>query len=167
MIPIDQWRLKINDKVFGPYTTEQLRKFAHEGRFAAWSMVAPAGADTWRRASDETTFANFFGKAAKQGQDRKFGRRDQFQPTESDQQQEAPKAAKPRALNTQKRTQPAASGAANFIIVFDTVSAAASKAGAVIQSVGAGFRLTENVWALTCNMTAVGVRNAIAPHIAL
>ncbi|MEL7488879.1 MAG: GYF domain-containing protein, partial [Pseudomonadota bacterium] len=61
MFSAENWCVKVNDKVYGPYTSQQLRKFAHEGRLAAWSLIAPAGSRAWRKAQDENTFSSFFG----------------------------------------------------------------------------------------------------------
>jgi len=61
MLVADNWCVKVNDKVYGPYTSQQLRNFAHEGRLAAWSLIAPAGSRSWRKAQEESTFSSFFG----------------------------------------------------------------------------------------------------------
>ena len=61
MVAADNWCVKVDDRVYGPYSHQDLRKFAHEGRLAAWSLIAPAGGREWRKASDEPHFAAFFG----------------------------------------------------------------------------------------------------------
>lgn len=78
MLAADNWCVKVHDRVYGPYSSEQLRKFAHEGRIASWSLIAPAGSRNWREARRENAFASFFGNAATPqagDQSNAFGRR--------------------------------------------------------------------------------------------
>jgi hypothetical protein len=142
----DNWCLKTNDRVFGPYTSEQLRKFAHAGRFAPTSLIAPAGSRDWREARAETAFSSFFGMAgaANSGEPRR-----------------------PRAFGhaEQNNSPTEKTGPANFVLVFDVVSAAAGRIEPTLQSLGAAFRLADNVWTVSCALTAIGVRNAIAPYL--
>jgi hypothetical protein len=159
MLAADNWCVRVDERVYGPYTSQQLRKFAAEGRLAGWSQIAPAGSRTWREAKDEPTFSNLFGGAQRAG--RAFGKRDDVEPAPSARSggrrhQTATPAAKAPA---------AATGPANFILVFDVVNAAASRVESAIMTLGPAFRLTENVWAVTSDSTATGVRNAIAPYL--
>jgi hypothetical protein len=147
MLAADNWCVKVDDRIYGPYSSQQLRKFAHEGRFAASSLVAPAGSRDWRQAREDTTFASFFGEKAERKPEagRVFGKLD-------------------------KNAEPAAErdvdlGVANFLIVFDVVSGAATRVENVVLSLGPAFRLTENVWAVSTDLTSTGVRNAIAPYL--
>jgi hypothetical protein len=149
----DNWCIKANDRVFGPYTSEQLRKFAHEGRFAATSLIAPAGSRDWREARSETAFASFFGATPASNSDARSAR-----PREP----RRPKAFGQVGANGTPTEQ---SGPANFILIFDVVSAAASRIEPALMSLGSAFRLADNVWAVSCALTAIGVRNAIAPFL--
>lgn len=159
MLAAENWCLKVEDKVYGPYTTPQMRKFAHEGRLASWSLIAPAGNREWREARKESVFADFFGckREQKNGAARAFGRREYA---------ETPPAAKPERKLKPRPPLPAEDiGVANFIIVFDVVSGAASRVEAAVTSLGSAFRVADNVWSVACELTAVGVRNAIAPYL--
>lgn len=143
----ENWCVKVDDKVYGPYTAEQLRKYAHEGRLAAWSQIAPAGSRAWREAQSETTFASFFGHKVKAKGDnvsRSFGRRDQAM------------------ADTRRRQAPAMS---NFLIIFDPADGAAHRMETAVRSLGHAFLVAENVWSVTCDLTATGVRNAVAPYL--
>lgn len=162
MLAADNWCIKVNDKVYGPYSSKQLRKFAHEGRLAGWSLISPAGGRSWRRAQDVSAFSSFFGGDAKPSAAASkaataarpnFGRRD----IEDDAGSKT--AARPDAKSKSMPT------VANFIIIFDVVSAAASRAEAAILSLGPGFRIADNVWTIACELTVIGVRNAIAPYL--
>lgn len=160
MIAAENWCVKVADKVYGPYSTQQLRKFAHEGRLAAWSLISPAGGREWREARTETVLANFFGyEPASKGKfaARTFGKREE-QFFETPTEETANGKARTPATQASPRI-------ANFIIIFDVVSAAATRVEAAILSLGTAFRVADNVWSLSCELTAVGVRNAIAPYL--
>ncbi len=145
----DNWCIKAKDRVFGPYTSEQLRKFAHEGRFAATSLIAPAGSRDWREARSENTFASFFGAAPERA-------------PKTANEPRRPKAFGQSAANNSSTEQ---TGPANFVLIFDVVSAAASRIEPALLSLGRAFRLADNVWAVSCALTAIGVRNAVAPYL--
>ncbi|WDI31653.1 GYF domain-containing protein [Hyphococcus flavus] len=170
MLAAENWCLKVEDKVYGPYTSEQMRKFAHEGRLAPWSMIAPAGGRSWREARSEAVFANFFGVQKTPGpkkEDKVFGKRNDWD--DDFEKQSAPANDKPanspnQVRQTQNRKQHEIQ-AANFILIFDVVSGAASRVEAAVLSLGQAFRIADNVWSVSCELTAVGVRNAIAPYL--
>ncbi len=182
MLAADNWCVKVKEKVYGPYSSQQLRKFAHEGRLASWSLIAPAGSREWREARREKTFAAFFGaKPARAETDpAAFGRRDDLQPSGNASVEAPPLSAAEAFVNgafvcesrpphraasamaAKRGEQPAF---ANFILIFDVVSAAASRIEYAVLSLGPAFKLAENVWTVNCGLTAIGVRNAIAPHL--
>lgn len=145
MLATDNWCIKVAQRVYGPYTQDQMAAFATEGRLSGQSLVAPAGGKTWREARQYPAIAGLLdvkGKAA----GRAFGKN-------------APAEAGGHAL--------AEGASANFVVVFDVVSGAASRLAHVLSSLGPAFRLTDNVWTVSSNQTALGVKNAIAPHLAL
>lgn len=176
MLAAENWCVKVQDKVYGPYTTQQMRKFAQEGRLARWSLVAPAGGQTWREARSEYVFAGFFklpeaAAPAPASAGRSFGKRHDCDNTVSE---DAPESHRPahvpakkikeqRAARNESETQ--GHTAANFVVIFDVVSAAASRVEAAMLSLGPAFRVADNVWHVTCELTAVGVRNAITPYL--
>jgi len=160
MVVAENWCLKVDDKVYGPYTTPQMRKYAHQGRLASWSLISPAGSREWREAHTETIFADFFGcrRETHGGAARPcFGRRENAPQHAGEEPVRGPHPKRPLAADP--------AGLANFIIVFDVVSGAASRVEAAVMSLGAGFRIADNVWSVACELTAVGVRNAIAPYL--
>lgn len=159
----DNWCIKSNERVYGPYSSRDLKKFVSEGRFAAWSLVAPAGSRDFKEAKAEPAFAQFFGleaPAATSG----FGKRDT--PAANDESDRAaPRRAKPLGRETRHAPSTEQATLSNFVIVFDTVNAAASRVENALSSLGTAFRLAENVWSVTCPLTAIGVRNAISPFL--
>ncbi|MGD9800506.1 MAG: DUF4339 domain-containing protein [Parvularculaceae bacterium] len=155
----ENWCIKSNDKVYGPYSSSELRKFAYEGRFAATSMIAPAGSREWREARNEPAFAQIFGLNAANDAAKCFGKRDDAEDVRE------PRRARPlgnAGRNASPTEQPTP---ANFVLIFDVVNAAASRVENALSSLGTSFRLAENVWSVNCSLTAIGVRNAISPFL--
>lgn len=169
----DNWCIKSNDRVYGPYSSRDLKKYAHEGRFAAWSLVAPAGSRDFKEARFEPAFAQFFGLETAPDGARAFGKLDraakELSPPAND-GAEGPRRARPLGQSAKSGASSANSSTeqlapANFVIIFDAVNAAASRVENALRSLGTAFRLAENVWSVNCPLTAIGVRNAIAPFL--
>ena len=130
----DNWCIKSSERIYGPYTSAELRKFAHEGRFAARTLVAPAGSRDWREARAEPSFAQFFGLAASAEAPNGFGRRDDAA--------REPRRARP--IGQQRHapsTEQQGSATANFVVIFDVVNAAASRVENALTSLGTAIRL--------------------------
>lgn len=174
MLAAENWCIKVQEKVYGPYTTQQMRKFAHEGRLASWSLVSPAGGQTWREAKREMVFANFFGKELPttntKASHKAFGKRSDCDNVVNEDGPQAEAngfvpAKTVKAQRTARADNAPETGDANFVVIFDVVSAAATRVEAAMMSLGPAFRIADNVWHVTCELTAVGVRNAIAPYL--
>ncbi len=155
MLAAENWCVKVVDKVYGPYTSAQMRKYAHEGRLSARSLISPAGSRAWCEARREAAFANFFGYNSladnKLAGDPVFGKCDV--------------AANDTRADTRKLAKTSGVDSANFVIIFDSVAATASRVEAAVVGLGNAFRIADNVWSLSCELTAVGVRNALAPYL--
>ncbi len=156
MLAAENWCVKVDDKVYGPYTSEQMRKYAHEGRLAAWSLIAPAGSRAWIEARKEAAFSNFFGydvmSKHQMPKDRPFGKRDDAKTSDIGND------------NAKSKSQPDVQ-VANFVVIFDVVSASASRVEAAVHTLGNAFRIADNVWSVSSDLTAVGVRNSVAPYL--
>lgn len=143
MLATDNWCIKVAQRVYGPYTQDQMTAFAAEGRLSGQSLVAPAGGKMWREARQYPALSTLLD--GKKPDAKSFGR--------------SKPSAGPAAL--------AEGATANFVIVFDVVSGSASRIAHVVASLGPCFRLTDNVWSVASNQTALGVKNALAPHLQL
>ncbi len=182
MLAAENWCIKVKDKVYGPYTKEQLLSFARQGRLAPWSIISPAGGQTWREARSEPAFAALFdsqtaGATHAKGQrvhDSAFGKRTDWNAQGANAEDHEPATPADGGITAlgpefrkryNQRRAANAPHTANFIIVFDVVSGAASRVQAAVMSLGPAFRVAENVWSVSCELTAVGVRNAIAPYL--
>ena len=157
MIAADNWCIKVADKIYGPYSSEKMRVLAQEGRLAAWSLICPAGSREWREAQEEMQFASFFGISKKKTEA-------PAETIETDQNVSNGNGKKSGVLFGKKAT-PTSPPAANFIVIFDVERGSAERVSAAMYSLGPSFRMTDNVWSVTCELTAVGVRNAIAPYL--
>lgn len=54
------WTISVGGRVYGPYSAEQMRSFAAEGRLAPNSLVAHHGDQNFRNANEEPELAKFF-----------------------------------------------------------------------------------------------------------
>lgn len=55
------WIVNVDGRAYGPYTDAQMAAFAAEGRLAPQSLIARAGEDAFRAASEEPELARLFG----------------------------------------------------------------------------------------------------------
>ena len=161
----ENWCLKSNERIYGPYSARDLKKFAFEGRFAAWSLVAPAGSAEFKEACKEPAFADFFGAANVTDNARAFGKFENSKLEPGDPSSTSPRRARALGREQKQQAQNDHHPISNFVIVFDVVNAAASRVENALAGLGTAFRLAENVWSVSCPLTAIGVRNAIAPFL--
>ncbi|WOI54158.1 GYF domain-containing protein [Parvularcula sp. LCG005] len=142
MLSTDNWCIKVAEKVYGPYTQDQMGSFAAEGRLSATSLVAPAGSKVWREARQYPSFASVL--SGKQAKPKAFGKGG----ATSNAAREVPEGAE-----------------ANFVLVFDNVAGTAGRMEPVLRGLGTAFRMAENVWVLTSTQSVLGVKNAVAPNL--
>ncbi|MEM9422312.1 MAG: GYF domain-containing protein [Pseudomonadota bacterium] len=142
MLATDNWCIKVADRVYGPYTHDQMATFASEGRLSAQSMVSPAGGKLWREARAYPPLADLIHGTPKQ--ERTFG----------------------KANHTSENSTVLADGeVANFAVIFEMRNGTSARAEEALRTLGTAFRITDNVWILSTTQTASGVKNAIAPHL--
>lgn len=58
-----QWHLHIPPDTYGPYSVQQLRDYARDGRLTAETLVWTEGADAWARAGDQASLKSIFAAA--------------------------------------------------------------------------------------------------------
>ena len=56
------WFVKVEGRVYGPYTPQQMRAFVSEGRIAAHSQVSPERDGIWAQAADIEEFRDWLGE---------------------------------------------------------------------------------------------------------
>ena len=56
----ETWTLSVGNRIYGPYTAEQMQAFHAEGRLAVHSLVARAGEEQFRPAGDDPDLGPLF-----------------------------------------------------------------------------------------------------------
>lgn len=141
MLATENWCIKVRDRVYGPYTQDQMESFAGEGRLSSQSLVSPAGGKAWREARQYPPLASLLlGRAP---EERSFG-----------------KAGKHPSDDTISDTADA-----NIVVIFDNAAGSAGRVEPIIRKLGPSFRIADNVWTVRTNQSALGVKNALAPHL--
>ncbi len=140
MLSTDNWCIKVAQRIYGPYTVAQLEDFAREGRLTSSSMIAPAGGTSWRAARHYPAFQAMLNDKAKQRK-KGFGK------------------------NVGNNSAYEEGSVVNFIIIFDVISGSASRLETVIRGIGPAFRITDNVWTVQSDLSVMGVKNEIIPHL--
>jgi len=132
------WTIKANDKSYGPYTLEQMRTFANEGRLAAHSFVARDGEMAYRTAGDDPVLATLF--------------------------RPQPQAQRPMFFTAEgdigrARDEPENSPMSRFIIIADMKSRSIAGIEEEIHRYGQATQLTPQAWMLTSDVTINALRN--------
>lgn len=141
MLATDNWCIKVDQRIYGPYTQDQMAGFAAEGRLSGQSLVSPAGGNAWREARQYPPLSAMLG--GRQTAPRTFG----------------------KAGKAGDHAVPAEGSEANIIVIFDVTAGTAGRVDHLMRQLGTGFRITDNVWVVRTTQSALGVKNAIAPHL--
>ncbi|NHK26997.1 DUF4339 domain-containing protein [Parvularcula flava] len=144
MLSTDNWCIKVAERVYGPYSTDQLETFAMQGRLGPQSMVAPAGGKMWRAAKQYPNIAEIL---------------------DGGRQETITAEQVARSNQKKKPSEDEEPEIANFLLIFDVVSGAASRLEHVIRNLGPAFRVTDNVWAVSSDQTLMGLKNLLTPHL--
>jgi len=138
------WTLKADDRVYGPYTLDQLRAYASEGRLAGHSLVARAGEKEHRPAAADPELAPLF---------RPTPQRPVFFTAEGD-------------LGAQSFGRSEAAGtAAHFIIIADMKSRSISGVEEEIFKCGQAYSIMPQAWLLSSEMSINAIRNALVQRL--
>jgi hypothetical protein len=142
------WTIKANDRCFGPYTLEQMRIFASEGRLAAHSLVASDNAaDRFVPAHEYEALAALFRPAAPAPQ------RPVFFTAEGD--LGAAYAVREPEPATQSR----------FVIMAEMKSRSIAGLEQEIQRCGQAIQLMPQAWLLASEMTVNALRNTLIQRL--
>lgn len=142
------WRINVSGQVYGPYTGQQIKAFASEGRLAPHSIVQ-SGDGPWIAAIDDPVLGQLFvqkqvQKPAAPAPAQGFGAR---------------AAAEPVAGASAEPTS------ANFVVIADLRSRGSGPFEAAISRLGEVFRLNPLVWLLHTDRTAGTIRNELIQHM--
>lgn len=61
----DLWWVRVEDRSYGPYSTDQMRGYVTEGRVTAESAIKSEADPDWRTAGDDLVFGPMFGRPAR------------------------------------------------------------------------------------------------------
>jgi hypothetical protein len=147
------WTIKANDRSYGPYTLEQLRRFAGEGRLAPHSLVARDGASDHRPASDDPELAALFQAAQPQlpPQQTSAAQRPVFFTAEGD--------------LGRVRPEPESAAFGRFLVLADMKSRSISGLEEEIHRCGQATPLMPQAWLLSSDMTINALRNQLVQKL--
>ena len=137
------WTLKADDRVYGPYTLDQLRAYASEGRLAAHSLVARTGESEHRPAAADPELAALF----------RPPQRPVFFTAEGD--LGAQSFGRSETANT----------AAHFIIIAEMKSRSISGVEEEIFKCGQAYAIMPQAWLLSSEMSINAIRNALVQKL--
>ena len=143
------WTISVNGRSYGPYTAEQMRAFAAESRLAAHSLVARAGEDQYRPASQDAELAPLFRPAAAPTPARPV-----FFTADGDSQQ-----------NFGRHEEPAGAERSHFIIIADMKSRSISGLEEEVFKLGPAYPILPQAWIVSSELQINAIRNALVQKL--
>lgn len=134
------WTISAGGRIYGPYCYDQLQSFAAEGRFAAHSLVAGPGEDTFRPASEHSALAALFAPV-----------------------RPAPQA--PDAPSFGRDGETLAGETSRYVIVSDMRSGSISALEEAIFGLGSAYRFMPQAWVLTSTVSLNTIRHALVQKL--
>jgi hypothetical protein len=141
----ETWTISAGNRVYGPYTAEQMLAFHAEGRLATHSLVARAGEEQFRPASEDPELALLFPAAL---------------PVESMTQTPEPQLA-PEPRRFGQETEAGVGERSRFVIIADMKSGSISALEEEIFNLGHAFRFMPQAWVLTSEASLNTIRHAL------
>jgi hypothetical protein len=138
------WYVSANDKLFGPYSHEQMKSFALQKRLMPQSLVRMGSEGGFVAAETHAALARLF--VAGEGSSSSGPQR--------------PQAAAPQAT-----TNIADGQVSNFVVIVDVRSGSFRKAESEIKALGRTLRINQQTWLLQTDKPANTIKNALAPHL--
>lgn len=126
------WFVKVEGRVYGPYTPAQMRAFVKEGRVAAHSSVSDNREAGWRDARAVDNFKGWFDEA-----------------------RETPGQRRPRPAPSDART-------ANFVVIAHLSKETETGFVAALSEFGDIEQIAPGVWLLRAAATAAILRNELS-----
>lgn len=126
------WFVKVEGRVYGPYTPAQMRAFVKEGRVAAHSTVSESREGGWRDARAVDNFKGWFEEA-----------------------RETPGQRRPRLAPSDART-------ANFVVIAHLSAESETGFVTSLAEFGDIERIAPGVWLLRAAATAAILRNELS-----
>ena len=141
------WSISVNGRSYGPYTAEQMRAFAAEGRLAAHSLVCRPGAEQFAPASQDSELSTLFQPTAPA--------RPVFFTAEGDQGQQ----------NFGRHEEESAGERAHYIIIADMKSRSIAGLEEEIFNFGPAYPILPQAWVVTSDVSINAMRNALVQKL--
>jgi len=140
------WTISVAGQIYGPYSTEQMRGFAAEGRLARQSLVAPEGENEFRRAAEQPELAPIFQPNMARGE-----------------------AAVAQPLHREAkefgRAEAGAGEYSHMLIVADLKSGSIAKLEEEIVTLGQSVAILPQAWLLASEASVNAVRNRLVQQL--
>jgi hypothetical protein len=146
----ETWTISFGAKVYGPYTTGQMRAFYNEGRLAPHSLVARAGDDQFHPAGEDPDLAALFPSSSYPDQAPPPSPRVESQP-----------AQEPRRFGQEAET----GERTRFVIIADMKSGSISALEEEIFKLGQAFRFMPQAWVVTSEVSLSTIRHAVVQKL--
>lgn len=140
----DSWNICVSGRTYGPYTGEQLRNFAAEGRLGRQSLIAETGHHEFRKALEIPELAEIF--AMPSASDEAAPRRD-------------------TAPSFGRGSQPATGERSHVIIFADMKSRSIARLEEEIAALGPSIAVLPQVWLLSTDVSVNTVRNLLVQKL--
>jgi hypothetical protein len=150
------WIINVGGRAYGPYSAEQMRAFASEGRLIAMSQIARAGETEFRNALDDPDLAPLFVPAKSPI----TALAEPLRPRES----ERPSAF--GKLNDGPKDEPdSGSGPSHIIVIADMKSRSIDGLEEEILKLGTACPVLPQVWILSTEASVNAVRNLLIQQL--
>ena len=149
----ESWTISVDGRVYGPYTADQMQAFQAEGRLAVHSLVARAGEDQFRPASEDPELGALF-PAQPHNESQVQTPAPQLQPS-------VPAAAEPSTAAPHKfgnAETPATGDRNRYVIISDMKSGSITGLEEEIFNLGPAHRFMPQAWILTSDVSLSAIR---------
>jgi len=140
------WTISVAGQIYGPYSTQEMRAFAAEGRLARQSLVAPAGETEFRRAAEQAELAPIFQPSVATG----------------DGALAQPLQREPKEFG---RAESGGGEHSHMLIVADLKSGSITKLEEEIATFGQSVAILPQAWLLTSAASVNTVRNRLVQQL--
>jgi hypothetical protein len=146
----ENWTISVDNRVYGPYTAQQMHAFQAEGRLAAHSLVARLGEEHFKRAGEVPELASLFAPTPAPA------------PMVAAEPAQEPEAAEPHSFG---RSETEADAPSHFVIIADMKSRSIAGLEEEIFNLGAACRFMPQAWILSSNISVSTVRQALVQKL--
>jgi hypothetical protein len=155
---IGAWSMNVGGRAYGPYTSDRMRAFATEGRLVPNSLVSREGSEDWHEAREEPEFFDFF-------PDKPIVAEPVLDDAPLDAMHDNPSHGPITPVLGEHRAEQKDPGRAHFAVVVDLKSRSAGNLEKAIESLGPNYRLLNNIWVLSTDLTVNAVRNRLVQEL--